>query len=69
MMCEDTSAEWGTICATCGVRLPPLPDKLTSWQASRATDPLQADRARQALGSGVYRERRMRFGQRRVRAA
>ena len=32
--CEDTSAAWGSICPSCGVRLP-NPKPITSWMAER----------------------------------
>ncbi|MGO9178700.1 MAG: hypothetical protein ACLQBX_11145 [Candidatus Limnocylindrales bacterium] len=45
-LCESDEADWGSICPSCGQRLPSRPDPLQSWHAGRAIDRVRSAQAR-----------------------
>lgn len=48
-LCENDTAPWGSICESCGQRLPRKPGPLTSWKAQRNIDTAHSERATAAL--------------------
>jgi hypothetical protein len=47
--CPDTRSAWGSICRTCGVRLPAQAKPLKSWMAQRNYDEKVSEAARKSM--------------------